>query len=234
MGRQTVPSTNQTQKKSGPRLLIVDDRTLLVDGLSRVLQSTPYIVSTNPARDAESVIAQAWKVSPETILIGSQLADLAADAPITTTLSELGARIVVLTYGKDQLTRAGLLEQGANGFVDILDPYAKLEEALRCLSRGTSAIDPVTMQKLARIWREHRATEAARLAPFHSLSKREAAILLDIYNGLGAAQIAEESFVSINTVRSQIRSILEKLHVGSQVGAVALARKNGWFESQAS
>ena len=229
-----MASTKQTQKNAGEHLLIVDDRALLVDSLARALQSTQYIVSTNPAHSAESVIAQAGEVSPMTILIGSQITNLADNTPITTMLTDLGARVVVLTYGTDPLTRADLEQQGACGFVDLLDPYPKLEEALRRVTGGNSVVDPVTRQKQARILREHRQAESARLALFKHLSKRETAILRDIYDGLGAAQIADESFVSINTVRSQIRSILEKLHVGSQVGAVAVARKNGWFDEQAS
>ena len=227
-----MPSINETET-SGPRLLIVDDRALLLDSLSRALTASRYVVFTNPADDAAAVIAQAREVSPETILIGSHLENIDRKMSITATLTGLGANVIVLTRGKDPLTQAQFAQQGACGFVDIRDSFRVLDEALRCISRGTPAVDPVTTQKLARLWREHRQAEFARLESFRRLSNRETAILRDIYDGLGAAQIADESFVSINTVRSQIRSILEKLNVGSQVGAVALARKNRWFEDRA-
>jgi DNA-binding NarL/FixJ family response regulator len=191
------------------------------------------MVFTNSADHAAEVIAQARELSPEIILLGSHLKNIDPEMPITTTLSDHGANVIVLTHGKDPLAQAGLAQQGACGFVDIRDPFRALEEALQCISRGTAAVDPVTTQKLARLWREHRQAESARLESFQRLSKRETAILRDIYDGLGAAQIADESFVSINTVRSQIRSILEKLDVGSQVGAVAVARKNRWFDDRA-
>jgi DNA-binding NarL/FixJ family response regulator len=229
---KTVSSTNQTET-GGSRLLIVDDRALLRDSLSRALAASRYVVFTNPADDAAVVITQARELSPDTILLGSHLENIDPEMPITTTLSELGANVIVLTRGKDPLTQAGFAQQGACGFVDIRDPFRALEEALQCISRGTAAVDPVTTQKLARLWREHRQAESARLESFQRLSKRETAILRDIYDGLGAAQIADESFVSINTVRSQIRSILEKLDVGSQVGAVAVARKSRWFDDRA-
>ena len=205
----------------------------MLDSLSRALAASRYVVFTNSADHAAEVIAQARELSPEIILLGSHLENIDPEMPITTTLSDHGANVIVLTHGKDPLAQAGLAQQGACGFVDIRDPFRALEEALQCISRGTAAVDPVTTQKLARLWREHRQAESARLESFQRLSKRETAILRDIYDGLGAAQIADESFVSINTVRSQIRSILEKLDVGSQVGAVAVARKNRWFDDRA-
>jgi two-component system, NarL family, nitrate/nitrite response regulator NarL len=53
-------------------------------------------------------------------------------------------------------------------------------------------------------------------------------VLSMIVDGLSAAAIAEKSFVSLATVRTQIRSILQKLGVNSQLAAAALARNSGW------
>ena len=47
-------------------------------------------------------------------------------------------------------------------------------------------------------------------------------------NGLSAAEIAEQRVVSLATVRSQIRAILQKLDVTSQLAAVAMAHRAGW------
>jgi len=76
--------------------------------------------------------------------------------------------------------------------------------------------------------REHRAAERARLAPFERLTTRERIVLGALMDGASAEEIAKSSFVSLATVRSQIRSILEKLSVHSQVAAVALAHRLRW------
>ena len=55
-----------------------------------------------------------------------------------------------------------------------------------------------------------------------------------IVEGDQAAAIARASYVSLATVRTQIRSILMKLEVTSQVAAVALARQYGWFDAPAA
>ena len=54
-------------------------------------------------------------------------------------------------------------------------------------------------------------------------------MLARLCDGHSAAQIADESYVAVSTVRSQIRAVLMKLGVGSQLEAVAAARRGGWL-----
>jgi DNA-binding NarL/FixJ family response regulator len=63
---------------------------------------------------------------------------------------------------------------------------------------------------------------------FERLSPRERQVLQALMRGLTASEISREAFVSMPTVRSQIRSILMKLGVSSQLGAVVLAYRSGW------
>jgi DNA-binding NarL/FixJ family response regulator len=69
--------------------------------------------------------------------------------------------------------------------------------------------------------------EAAK-GGFDRLSARERQVLSALMRGETARDISRESFVSLPTVRSQIRSILIKLGVSSQLGAVVLAYRSGW------
>jgi DNA-binding NarL/FixJ family response regulator len=63
---------------------------------------------------------------------------------------------------------------------------------------------------------------------FERLSRRERQVLSALMRGETARDISRQSFVSLPTVRSQIRSILVKLGVSSQLGAVVLAYRSGW------
>lgn len=65
-------------------------------------------------------------------------------------------------------------------------------------------------------------------SPFELLTRREAEVLAEIMNGRSAEDISRDSWVAISTVRSQIKAILQKLGVGSQIAAVALARRSDW------
>jgi two-component system, NarL family, nitrate/nitrite response regulator NarL len=63
---------------------------------------------------------------------------------------------------------------------------------------------------------------------FDRLTRREEEVLSALMRGAKAREICAQSFVSMPTVRSQIRSILTKLGVTSQLAAVALAYQTGW------
>ena len=67
-----------------------------------------------------------------------------------------------------------------------------------------------------------------RLPHFGDLTERERFVLAELMEGHCAEEIAHAAFVSVSTVRSQIKAILQKLGVSSQLAAVALARRAGW------
>ncbi len=64
--------------------------------------------------------------------------------------------------------------------------------------------------------------------PFQLLTRREQQVLAALMRGCSAREISKEAYVSLPTVRSHIRSILSKLGVSSQLGAVTLAYRSGW------
>lgn len=65
-------------------------------------------------------------------------------------------------------------------------------------------------------------------SPFAVLTPREQSVLAELMEGLTADAIAKNAWVAVSTVRSQIKAILQKLGVNSQLAAVALARQAGW------
>lgn len=67
-----------------------------------------------------------------------------------------------------------------------------------------------------------------RTEAFQYLTRREKQVLQALMRGETADEISRSSYVSLTTVRSQIRSILTKLGVSSQLAAVALAYRSGW------
>lgn len=69
------------------------------------------------------------------------------------------------------------------------------------------------------------------LEDFDKLSRREQNVLIKLMGGATARQICDEDYVSLTTVRTQIRAIISKLGVSSQLGAVVLAYQSGWPSS---
>jgi len=97
------------------------------------------------------------------------------------------------------------------------------------LFAGRNILSVGTREMLMSELRAHRAQEGERLAPFSRLTVRECEVLQDLIEGKNADRIATESFVSVATVRSHIKSLLAKLGVNSQLAAVAAAQRAGWI-----
>ena len=84
------------------------------------------------------------------------------------------------------------------------------------------------VKQLIAALRAHRRESARRRLPFERLTPRERHVLEGLVEGTRADEIAAASFVSVTTVRNQIQSVLTKLGAGSQIEAVAMARRAGW------
>jgi DNA-binding NarL/FixJ family response regulator len=218
---------------SSPRLLLVDDHRLLVETLQMSLASTGFSVSVAPCSSFDEVLAEAAAVRPTLVVLDLDLQGAGYGYDLIRPLRDLGAEVLVLTGTTDRMDLARCLEAGALGVASKANGFANVLDQVRRAAEG-ERVTPVTekAQLLADL-AAYRRVEGKRMAPFETLSAREREVLRLIVEGHQAASIAQASFVSLATVRTQIRSILMKLEVSSQVAAVALARQNGWFDAPA-
>jgi two-component system nitrate/nitrite response regulator NarL len=213
------------------RLLLVDDHQLLVETLQMSLRATGLDVSVAPCGSFDEVLAEAAAVRPDLVVLDLDLQGAGYGYDLVAPLRELGAEVLVLTGTTDRLELARCIEAGALGIASKANGFANVLDQVRRAADGET-VTPITerTQLLADLQAHRRAAEK-RMAPFEALSARERDVLRQIVDGNQAAAIAEASFVSLATVRTQIRSILMKLDVTSQVAAVALARQHGWYDA---
>jgi DNA-binding NarL/FixJ family response regulator len=136
--------------------------------------------------------------------------------------------VLVLTGVTERTRLAETLEAGAIGVVPKSLAFDELVEVVERVLVGEPAMRAGEGEALLAELREARTANQARLAPFAALTDREAGVLASLMGGKTAEQVAAESFVSVSTVRTQIRGVLRKLGVNSQLQSVALARELGW------
>jgi DNA-binding NarL/FixJ family response regulator len=120
------------------------------------------------------------------------------------------------------------VEAGASG---ILRKTAGFTEFIDGVHRALAGEDMLGLGERLALLGELQAWRRAdqdRLAPFTALTPREQAVLARLVLGESAETIAAGCSVSLYTVRSQIKSVLFKLGVSSQLSAVALARRASW------
>ncbi len=227
----TTPENAVTAAQAGARLLLVDDHQLLVETLQMSLRQAGFSVSAAPCGTFAEVLAEAAVVRPTLVVLDLDLQGAGYGYDLIGPLSELGAQVLVLTGTVDRLELARCLEAGALGISNKAHGFSSVVDQIRRAVAG-EMVTPITerTQMLADL-AAHRRADDRRKAPFEALSARERDVLRQIVDGHQAAAIAKASYVSLATVRTQIRSILMKLDVTSQVTAVALAQQGGWFDS---
>jgi len=211
------------------RLLIVEDHAVLADGLAQALAEEGFAVAVVDGPSEEAIIRAAADARADLVLLDLVLGDaIGLTLPLIEPLRALGAEVLVLTGATDPVLLGQSLEAGACGVVGKTAAFDVVLERVRRAIRHEGIMPTAEREALLAALRERRARDRARFEPFESLSPREQAVLGELMEGSSADEIAESSFVSTATVRSQIRAVLSKLSVHSQVAAVARAHRAGW------
>lgn len=211
------------------RVLIADDHELIADGLAVALGADGIESTVVTGPTVEAIVAAASEFRPDVVLLDLDLGGgVGSGLHLISPLSDLGASVVMLTGVTDDESLAECLEAGAYGLARKSEPFDRLVGKVHAAAEGREVTPPHERFGLLDRLQAHRRDRQERLAPFEALTAREADVLAGLLHGLQAEAIARRSFVSISTVRSQIRSILQKLEVNSQLAAVALARDAGW------
>ena len=210
-------------------VLIVEDHELLAQSLAFALQAEGLTAETFKPDGVAQVLRKADELQPSVVLLDLELGgSIGSSLPLIAPLVERGAQVMMVTGVSDRVRLAECLEAGATGLLNKSTPFDQLVTAIQEVAELGSLIGPAQRQELLSELRRQRAVDHERFAPFERLTAREQQVLAGLMEGKSAEAIAEEAFVSLATVRSQIRAVLLKLDVNSQLAAVALARKNGW------
>jgi DNA-binding NarL/FixJ family response regulator len=211
------------------RILIVDDHPLIAMGLELALAARGWEVEATSGPTAAAVVARACVFRPDCVVLDVHLgADVGSGVSLIGPLRQVDCAVVMLTGETDPLVLASCLEAGASGWIGKGAGLAEVVSSIEDVLAGRPLLGCATREALLDELRVHRARVGRGLSPFERLSRREQRVLGALIDGMSAEEIAESDFVSLTTIRSQIRAILHKLGVRSQLAAVAQANRAGW------
>ena len=212
-----------------PSVLIVEDHELLAQSLVFALRAEGVDTETLKPETADQILKVAEDLQPTVVLLDLELGgEIGTSLSLIGPLEQMGAQVMMVTGVTDRVRLAECLEAGATGLINKSTPFDQLVEAVREVAELGTLIPAEQRHELMNELRKQRQADRERLEPFERLTAREQYVLAGLMEGKSAEVIADESFVSLATVRSQIRAILLKLDVNSQLAAVALAQRNGW------
>lgn len=206
------------------RLLVVEEHAMLAKGLQLALTERRWAVETSSGPTADDVVDHARRFEPQCVLLDTHLRNgVGSGIDLIEPLAALGARVVMLTAERRRTVLAECLEAGAVGWIGVTTPLDEVDSTLGRVLSGEAIIGRTARAELLEHLRIERARSLRAQATFERLTHREALVLAALTDGLSAEEIAREHFVALTTVRSQIRAVLQKLGVRSQLAAVALA-----------
>jgi len=211
------------------RVLLSDDHSLFRDGLARILNSQIDFEVVGEATNGLEAIAEAQKLKPDLILmdVGMPICDgLEATQRIKQEMPNV--TIVMLTVNDENEKLFEAIRNGAQGY--LLKSIRK-EEMLSLLQgamRGEAAITPSMAGRMLEEFR--RLDKQPKISPeeiYPILTEREKEVLILVASGASNKDVAEKLSVSIHTVKSHIRKILDKLHLTSRHEAASFAQREG-------
>ncbi|WP_245645700.1 LuxR C-terminal-related transcriptional regulator [Pseudonocardia acaciae] len=211
-------------------ILIIDDHELFSTSLRMALRGHGFEAHQVPVRAIAEIEAFASRFRPGLVVLDL---DLGQDADgnwvngvdLVTTLCARGWQPLVVSGSVDTPGVAAAIAAGAIGSVPKSSSFENLLETVMAAAAGR----PVMSEEEHRCWlarhRGYVAAERELARRLGRLSAREREVLEQLAEGNRAADIAAHFVVSMTTVRTQIRAILTKLEVNSQLEAVALVRQ---------
>lgn len=198
------------------RILSVDDHPLLREGIAAVINNQPDMTVIAQSASGQDAIQQFRQHQPDVTLMDLRLPDLSGiDVMVGIRAEFPDARIIMLTTFEGDVEIKRALEAGARGYLLKSMPPKELVEVIRQVHAGKKRIPPQLAAQLA----EHMSDEA--------LTTREVEVLGQIAGGNRNKDIAEQLFISEETVKVHIKHIMEKLGASDRTQAVAIGIRRG-------
>lgn len=206
------------------RLLLVDDHQLILDSLQTLFLSIPGIQVVGVVNDSRRVPDVLVKTNVDVVLCDLHMPHLSGiDLTLQLRRSNPAVKVLLLTMAEDTPTIREAVRAGVSGYALKRAGRNELEQAVTTIMTGQRYFSPAVLEQLA-------STEDAVTGEcdgLTALTDREVDVLRLIADENPTHQIAEKLYISVPTVETHRRHLMQKLGVKSVVGMVKYAMKHG-------
>ena len=211
------------------RILLAEDHKVVREGTRRLLESQADFEVVGEASDGIEAVELAKKLRPAIIIMDVSMPRLnGIEATKQVKALHPNTAIPVLTgYDDDEYVFA-LLEAGAAGYLLKESSGEELIDAIRQVMTGEPVLHPKIMKKVLNRLRSPVEGQSVQTAG-EVLSDREMEVLRWAAKGMSNMEIADSLTLSVRTVQTHLRSIFNKLGVGSRSEAIVYGLKKGWL-----
>ena len=211
------------------KVLVVDDHSIVREGLKYVLEQSGEFEVVGQAGDGEEAVRVAAEVSPDLVVMDVMMPrkdgveacrDIIESAPET--------RVVMLTVANEETAVLEAVAAGATGYLQKETDRERLLSTLRGVFCGELRLPAELVRGVVAAVRC--ASEAGDAVKAAGLTTREREILVAFAGGMTYARIAEERGIRPVTVRNAIYGIQQKVGVTSMQGLVLWTARNGLLD----
>lgn len=205
------------------KILIYEDNPQLREGLSMLINGTEGFEVLAAYKNCDHVVdeVEAWK--PDVVLMDIDMPGIDGINGLKLIRNtNIDVKILMLTVFDDNKNVFESLKAGANGYILKKTPPAKLLEYIQEAASGGAPMTSSIAVQVLKMFSEIKSPAYTE----YNLTEREKQVLQFLVDGYSYKMIAAEIFIAIDTVRSHIKNIYEKLHVNSKSEAVAKAFKD--------
>lgn len=213
------------------RVLLVDDQTLIRQGIAMLLELEPDLEVVGAVGDGRAAIEAVEKLRPDVVLMDVRMPGMdgvTATRELNRRFPEVGV-IILTTFDDDEYVFEGL-KAGARGYLLKDISSEEMAEAVRAVARGEALIQPSIARKVVAEF--SRLAVSASPAPErmlprlpNALTERELDVLKALARGMSNKEIAAALVITEGTVKTHISNILAKLEVRDRTQAVLKAQQ---------
>lgn len=206
------------------RVLLVDDQTIIRQGLRSLLESKPDLVVVGEAENGQKALQQVEALQPDVVLMDIRMPGMDGVAA-TQSITQMFAntKVLVLTTFDDDEYVSQAMRVGANGYLLKDTPSEELALAIRLIHCGYTQLGPGLLEKAFSSPAEAIVPPIVLPQELASLTPREREVLCLIAGGANNREIAESLHIAESTVKNYVTNILSRLQLRDRTQAALFA-----------
>ena len=209
------------------RVLVVDDHTIVRDGICTMLALVGDIEVVGEAANGSEALKMVKELEPGVVLmdIAMPVMDgLEATRRIQREYPRI--KVLVLTQYDDKEHVFSIIKAGASGFISKIAASSELASGIRSVYRGDSFLSPQVAKYLVEDCR-YRVSGEVMHDPYEQLTERERDVLKLLVEGHTTREIADKLVISPKTVEGRKTNLMTKLGIHSRIDLVKYALRKG-------
>lgn len=207
------------------RVVLVDDQSIIRQGLKALLGIEPDLEIVGDADNGEAALRQVEDLNPDVVLMDIRMPGMdgvAATRQICQRFPQ--TKVLILTTFDDQEYVSEALQVGAMGYLLKDTPSEELAQAIRSIHRGYAQFGPGIFQKLRTTVPTPKEKPQIELpSGFADLTTREKQVLRLIATGASNREISQQLYISEGTVKNHVTNILGRLNFRDRTQAAIFA-----------